>query len=159
MTGPDARQVLSLQCPRCHTSGLALPQTPGMVEPLPASGQALCRRCGARYAIHKHVLDLSQPGDDKLLTLAGLSNTLPALPWIYEHVWRPRALTLLTGASFPRAQEIALLDEWLAAKPAEIEGKRIAVERNGEIVPKGRYAATAVGPDDRFEIVAAVGGG
>jgi sulfur carrier protein len=38
-------------------------------------------------------------------------------------------------------------------------GKRIAVERNGEIVPKGRYDDTAVGPDDRFEIVAAVGGG
>ncbi len=38
-------------------------------------------------------------------------------------------------------------------------GKRIAVERNGEIVPKSRYAATAVGPGDRIEIVAAVGGG
>jgi sulfur carrier protein len=41
----------------------------------------------------------------------------------------------------------------------DLEGKRIAVERNGEIVPKGRYASTDVGPDDRFEIVAAVGGG
>lgn len=38
-------------------------------------------------------------------------------------------------------------------------GKRIAVERNGQIVPKGRYDDTAVGPQDRFEIVAAVGGG
>ena len=40
-----------------------------------------------------------------------------------------------------------------------LAGKRIAVERNGQIVPKGRYDETAVGPDDRFEIVAAVGGG
>ena len=40
-----------------------------------------------------------------------------------------------------------------------LAGKRIAVERNGEIVPKGRYDETVVGPDDRFEIVAAVGGG
>jgi len=40
-----------------------------------------------------------------------------------------------------------------------LEGKRIAVERNGEIVPKSRYAATRVGPDDRLEIVGAVGGG
>jgi sulfur carrier protein len=40
-----------------------------------------------------------------------------------------------------------------------LAGKRIAVERNGEIVPKGRYDETAIGPDDRFEIVAAVGGG
>jgi len=41
----------------------------------------------------------------------------------------------------------------------QLEGKRIAVERNGEIVPKGRYAATAVAASDRIEIVAAVGGG
>ena len=40
-----------------------------------------------------------------------------------------------------------------------LAGKRIAVERNGEIVPKGRYEETPVTLDDRFEIVAAVGGG
>ena len=40
-----------------------------------------------------------------------------------------------------------------------LEGKRIAVERNGEIVPKSRYAGTAVDAGDRLEIVAAVGGG
>lgn len=40
-----------------------------------------------------------------------------------------------------------------------LAGKRIAVERNGEIVPKGRYDETPVGLTDRFEIVAAVGGG
>jgi len=41
----------------------------------------------------------------------------------------------------------------------DLEGKRIAVERNGEIVPKSRYAATALAAGDRLEIVAAVGGG
>jgi len=41
----------------------------------------------------------------------------------------------------------------------DLGGKRIAVERNGEIVPKGRYDQTVVDPGDRFEIVAAVGGG
>jgi sulfur carrier protein len=40
-----------------------------------------------------------------------------------------------------------------------LEGKRIAVERNGEIVPKSLYAATAVAAGDRLEVVAAVGGG
>ena len=40
-----------------------------------------------------------------------------------------------------------------------LAGKRIAVERNGEIVPKGLYEETAVSAADRFEIVAAVGGG
>ena len=40
-----------------------------------------------------------------------------------------------------------------------LAGKRIAVERNGQIVPKSRYGETAVTPGDRIEIVAAVGGG
>ena len=38
-------------------------------------------------------------------------------------------------------------------------GKRIAVERNGEIVPRGRYAETRIASGDRLEIVGAVGGG
>ena len=38
-------------------------------------------------------------------------------------------------------------------------GKRIAVERNGEIVPKSRHAETPLAAGDRLEIVVAVGGG
>ena len=40
-----------------------------------------------------------------------------------------------------------------------LEGKRIAIECNGEIVPKSRYAQTPVRAGDRLEVVAAVGGG
>ena len=40
-----------------------------------------------------------------------------------------------------------------------LEGKRIAVERNGAIVPRSRYAETLVAPGDKLEIVGAVGGG
>jgi sulfur carrier protein len=40
-----------------------------------------------------------------------------------------------------------------------LEGKRIAVEKNGEVVPKSRYAETPVAADDTLEIVGAVGGG
>jgi sulfur carrier protein len=38
-------------------------------------------------------------------------------------------------------------------------GKRVAVERNGEIVPRSQHATTALEPGDRLEIVIAVGGG
>jgi sulfur carrier protein len=38
-------------------------------------------------------------------------------------------------------------------------GKRIAVERNGEIVPKSLHASTELTGGDRLEIVIAVGGG
>ena len=40
-----------------------------------------------------------------------------------------------------------------------LAGKRIAVERNGDIVPKGRHADTPLVPGDRLEVVVAVGGG
>jgi len=40
-----------------------------------------------------------------------------------------------------------------------LASKKIAVEMNGEIVPRSRYAATAVSAGDRLEIVGAVGGG
>jgi len=40
-----------------------------------------------------------------------------------------------------------------------LEGKRIAVERNGEIVPRSRHGETHLAPGDRLEIVVAVGGG
>ena len=38
-------------------------------------------------------------------------------------------------------------------------GKRVAVERNGEIVPKSQHGATALADGDQIEIVVAVGGG
>ena len=41
----------------------------------------------------------------------------------------------------------------------DLAGKRIAVERNGEIVPRSRYAETSLAHGDRLEIVGAVGGG
>ena len=40
-----------------------------------------------------------------------------------------------------------------------LAGKRIAVERNGEIVPRSAHASTVLADGDQLEIVVAVGGG
>ena len=40
-----------------------------------------------------------------------------------------------------------------------LAGRRIAVERNGEIVPRSRFAEARVADGDRIEVVVAVGGG
>lgn len=37
--------------------------------------------------------------------------------------------------------------------------RKVAVERNLEIVPRSTYATTALGPGDRLEIVHFIGGG
>jgi sulfur carrier protein len=41
----------------------------------------------------------------------------------------------------------------------ELMGQRLAVEVNLEIVPRSEYAAHMLHPDDRIEIVRAIGGG
>lgn len=40
-----------------------------------------------------------------------------------------------------------------------LAGRKIAVERNGEIVPRSAHGSTLVADGDRLEIVVAVGGG
>ncbi|MES0874748.1 sulfur carrier protein ThiS [Sinimarinibacterium thermocellulolyticum] len=54
----------------------------------------------------------------------------------------------------PVAQTLAELVEALG-----LGGRRIAVERNGEIVPRSRYAATVLDDGDELLIVHAIGGG
>jgi sulfur carrier protein len=41
----------------------------------------------------------------------------------------------------------------------ELAGKKVAVERNGEIVPRSAHASTVLADGDALEIVVAVGGG
>ncbi len=41
----------------------------------------------------------------------------------------------------------------------ELAGKRVALERNGEIVPRSRFPEQVLADGDALEIVVAVGGG
>jgi len=55
---------------------------------------------------------------------------------------------------FDDAPDVARLLERLG-----LAGKKVAVEMNGEIVPRSRYAQTPLADGDTLEIVVAVGGG
>jgi sulfur carrier protein len=55
---------------------------------------------------------------------------------------------------FPASMTVSGLVEAL-----DLTGKRVAVERNGEIVPRSRHADVQLESGDRLEIVVAVGGG
>ena len=59
--------------------------------------------------------------------------------------------------SLPELSSSATVDQLLAA--LTIKADRVAVEQNGEIVPRSGWAATSVQEGDRFEIVHFVGGG
>jgi sulfur carrier protein len=55
---------------------------------------------------------------------------------------------------FPAALTFSqLLDE------LDLAGKRLAVERNGEIVPRSSFGQSRLAEGDRIELVIAVGGG
>jgi SAM-dependent methyltransferase len=88
-------------------------------EPLPESGYAVCNHCNTRYPIREHILDLASHATYPL-TVAGRSNLAPFAPQIYEKVWRPRALSLLTGKKFPPTLELARLREWAQVKVGDL---------------------------------------
>jgi sulfur carrier protein len=53
--------------------------------------------------------------------------------------------------------DAALVSDLLAE--LELVGRRVAVERNGEIVPRSLHTSVMLQPGDQIEIVVAVGGG
>jgi sulfur carrier protein len=59
-----------------------------------------------------------------------------------------------TARQFPSALTFAQLIDELA-----LAGRRLAVERNGEIVPRSRFGDARLADGDRIEVVMAVGGG
>ena len=63
---------------------------------------------------------------------------------------------LLNGAprEFPAPLTFSQLIDELS-----LAGKRLAVERNGEIVPRSRFPEDRLSDGDRIEVVVAVGGG
>lgn len=76
---------------------------------------------------------------------------------------RPRPLSynspmeIVLNGKAHRVSDGARIDQLIAT--LGFTGKRIAVERNGQIVPRSRHGETAVQAGDRIEIVVAVGGG
>ncbi len=65
----------------------------------------------------------------------------------------------LTINGNPREFEIDILNVYQLVTLLEIKGKRIAIELNGEIVPRGLFETTQLNTGDQLEIVGAVGGG
>ena len=62
----------------------------------------------------------------------------------------------INGEEKEISSQISLV-EFLAQEGFQLE--RIAVEKNGEIVPKSAYGTTLVSEEDKLEVVSFVGGG
>jgi sulfur carrier protein len=74
-----------------------------------------------------------------------------------ETIFAERAMDIIVNGAprqLPQDASAATLIDQL-----ELTGQRIAIEVNGEIVPRSEYAKRQIEPDDRVEIIHAVGGG
>ncbi len=74
-----------------------------------------------------------------------------------SHLWRFQVIQLSINGQVQRVEPGANVARLLDA--LELSGKRVAVERNGEIVPRSQYVNTPLADGDSLEIVVAVGGG
>ncbi|MBX0330810.1 methyltransferase domain-containing protein [Oscillochloris sp. ZM17-4] len=109
---PEAFDYLT--CPRHPEARLALEAGARYaVDGAILRGRVRCPTCGARYRIAAGILDLLGP-----LALpdspAQLTNYLPLTAWGYERIWRPRALTLLSGEPLGYDRELPLVAGLLA---------------------------------------------
>ncbi len=73
-----------------------------------------------------------------------------------DHTTSLECAITLNGASH-RVAPASTVATLLAA--LKLDTRKIAVERNLEIVPRSQYAATALHPGDTLEIVHFIGGG
>ncbi|ACT49207.1 sulfur carrier protein ThiS [Methylotenera mobilis] len=58
-----------------------------------------------------------------------------------------------------RSFELAHMNTAQLVEQLELVGKRLAIELNGEIVPRSQFEHTKLSDGDKLEIVGAVGGG
>ena len=66
-------------------------------------------------------------------------------------------ISILVNGQAHRYKQAPLLADLL--REMALADKRIAVERNGAIVPRSRFGEARLADGDRLEIVVAVGGG
>jgi ubiquinone/menaquinone biosynthesis C-methylase UbiE len=85
-----------LQCPTCQAP---LSHMSGDAE----TGWVACAD-HHRFAIQQGVLDLLGPARPQ--SMAAQSNEWTMTAWAYERLWRPYALSILSGQYFPLAQEL-----------------------------------------------------
>jgi sulfur carrier protein len=70
------------------------------------------------------------------------------------------SLTLVLNGqsrSFPNLVQSATLE--LLVQELGLQGDRVAIEQNGEIIPRGTWSRSVLSEGDRLEVVHFVGGG
>ena len=95
-----------LRCPSCHNIlSLEQPEQDSAGEIV--AGRLRCAACAADHPIRDGVADFL--GWPRPPSAAQVVNELPPTAWAYERLWRPFALSLLTGETFTYQRELPLI--------------------------------------------------
>ena len=70
---------------------------------------------------------------------------------------RLKVITVSVNGTSRQLSELTTIA--ILVEDMNLTGKRIALERNGEIVPRSSYPSQKLADGDKLEIVVAVGGG
>ena len=117
---PVPRWLERVCCPRTGLGHWVVSSiSDDMQDGLPVEGYLVNERAGTAYDIREGIPDMTAGLRRSDLTHAGWSNHFPFAPQVYERVWRRRALTLMTGESFPVARELSVLNDWANIQPGE----------------------------------------
>lgn len=104
-----------LRCPGCQKTGFEFEfeaEKPDAKAQL--TGIIRCLHCVKTYISEEGIIDLL-PNGPTGLTVAQWSGQTNAVSWLYERIWRKRALGLMTGQAFPPEREYQVLAEYLQA--------------------------------------------
>ncbi len=93
--------LIYLRCPTCHAA-LHLHIGDGI------NGSVRCANNTHTYLIRQGILDLLARARPS--SMAAWSNEWRLTAWAYERIWRPYALSILSGTSFGYDREQAILD-------------------------------------------------
>jgi SAM-dependent methyltransferase len=106
MTAVRTELIPLLACPWCDGAMrlVAGSVTAGVVR----DGELACLACGRVSPVEAGIWH-AMGARRAARTPAQFSNVLPPVPQLYERVWRPRSLTLLSGRPFPIREELAEL--------------------------------------------------
>ncbi|MEN9202624.1 MAG: methyltransferase domain-containing protein [Thermostichus sp. DG_1_6_bins_120] len=110
LSSSSALPVHLYRCLSCGREGLA--QSPGREQGRP--DRVYCPRCGQVYPLlASGAVDFIGHLSHLPLSLAQAIAHSPGFAWGYDRLWRPWALSLLTGESFGPDREGKLLMEWI----------------------------------------------
>ena len=81
------------------------------------------------------------------------------MPLVFGQFLTSIQLIQITINGNPKTFDADIMTVAALVEKLGLVGKRLAIERNGEIVPKSTFAQVPLQSGDKLEIVGAVGGG